>query len=526
MTRRLLLALAVGLSLLPLACGGGSSRGGGFTAAPATTGSTTSGSNVATIESLRLPGAVTAAGITSGDVPVVYAVAHPQGAPVDVEVSFSQDGGATWSIATPASGSVATSGLATAPAPGVEYVFTWASARDVPGFAADVRLRVAIAPGGAGLESPSFAVDNQVLATSPALNRWPYLNMPVAGEMVLAWRTETDSDSVIEWGPTPALGRTAGSPQARTQEHWVTLTGLQPATRYWYRVLAAGLPITPRASFATPPAPGADVRFLVVGDSGMGNPEQFAIADLMAREPADFLLHTGDIVYPAGGFPLAVGEYNRRYFEPYRQIVGRIPAFPVVGNHDLYGLLGQPYKDTFAMPSNGGGLFEELYFSFEWGDTKFIALETNTLFQLLSFGPHVTWLENELRTNRRKWLIVYMHTPLYSCGDHGDNAALQRLLEPLFEQNHVDLVLCGHDHDYERTLPIKQYNQDPAYPGLVHVITGGGGAALRAVHPNARTAVSAVAHHYLRIAIQGDWLTGEAVDIGGQVIDSFRVRDQ
>lgn len=520
---------ALGIVALLVACSGGSSGGGGsFTTAPATsgTGSTTSSAaNVATVESVRLP----AGALFAADVPLAFAVAHPAADPTDVEVTWTKDNGATWSVATPGSGSTALAALPTAPAPGLEYVFVWDSAADVPGFEPAVRLRVAI-PGGSSLETALVAIDNQPLSTAVQLNRWPYLQMPVAGEAVVAWRTQTDTDSLIEWGPTPALGQTAGDPQARTEEHWVTLPGLQPATRYYYRVVSGGQPVTARESFTTPPGPNvAAMRFLVVGDSGVGTQDQYAVANQMAREQADFFLHTGDIVYPAGGFPAAISEYNTRFFDPYRPMLGRLFAFPVVGNHDLYGLFGQPYKQTFAMPSNGGGLlaiFDELYFSFEWGDAKFIALETNSLWKLFPNGPHVTWLQNELQNNRRKWLIVYFHTPLYSCGQHGDDGTLISRLEPLFEQHRVDLVLAGHDHNYERTVPIKQFNSAANYPGLVHVVTGGGGASLRPVNPNARTAVAASAHHYMRVSIQGDWLTGEAVDPSGQVIDSFQVRDQ
>ena len=203
----------------------------------------------------------------------------------------------------------------------------------------------------------------------------------------------------------------------------------------------------------------------------------------------------------------------------------RVTAFPVVGNHDLYGLFGQPFRQTFDVPRNHSGLFEELYYAFDWGDCRFIALETNGLFQHVGFGPHINWLDRELSNNSRTWKIVYMHAPLYSAGKHGDNSDLISRLEPLFERHRVDLVLAGHDHNYERSLPVKAYSQDPTFPGLVHVVTGGGGAALRPVNPTPRTDVAISAHHYVRIEIQGNTLTGEAVDIGGQVIDTFTVQN-
>ena len=60
----------------------------------------------------------------------------------------------------------------------------------------------------------------------------------------------------------------------------------------------------------------------------------------------------------------------------------------------------------------------------------------------------------------------------------------------------------------------------------MHIVTGGGGADLRAVNPNSRTEVAILAHHFLKIRIDGDWLYGEAVDRQGQVIDAFALQDQ
>lgn len=462
--------------------------------------------------------------LVRGDAGLSFRLVDPAAASAQVEVRFSLDGGATWTPAT----RVGTSGaLASASAPGALHTLTWASAADVPGFEAAARLEVRAVGGGSA--SASLAVDNQPVNPPVPLTRQPYLQSTTATATELLWRTAASTDTTVEYGPTPALGLSAGDPQARTVAHRATLSGLSAGTTYYYRLLAGGQPLTPRLSFQSAPAPAdAELTFLVVGDSGMGNPEQHQIAALMAAEQeAELFLHTGDVVYPIGGLGAAVQEYDARFFRPYQAMLTRIPAFPVVGNHDLYGLFGQPFRDTFVLPPNGGGsLLEELYFSFEWGDAKFVALETNVLYQFTPLGPHITWLRDQLATNTKKWLIVYMHTPPYSAGKHGDNGRLQSLLEPLFERHAVDLVLAGHDHDYERTHPLELYNTDPAYPGLVHVVTGGGGAALRPVTPTARTAVAQSVYHYVKVRAEGDWLHGQAIDINGQVIDTWSVPDR
>lgn len=510
--------LALSLLLVPVVgCGGGGSSGGGGSAAAAATAG--SPAAIADVTSVRLPGA----SVLSGDVPVIFSVADPAGALATVAVTYSVDGGGSWHTATPAANSPGLSDLATGPAPGVEHTFIWATASDIPGLAGAL-VRVARV-GAPGQTSSQAVIDNAPLNASVRLNRRPYLQLTQQTSTIICWRTEADTDSVIEWGPTPLLGQAAGNPGSRAKSHAVEIVGLQPGTSYYYRVSSGGQPVTARGTFTTAPAANvSDFTFLAFGDSGTGSPEQLALGRRMATEQVDFAIHTGDVIYPYGALANPVGEYNERFFRPYEDFLDRLPIFPVIGNHDLIALLGQPFKDVFHLPDNGSSIARELYFSFEWGDAKFIALETTGLF-LVPVGDHATWLQREIQNNTKKWLIVYMHIPLYSCGSHGDSAVLKHVLGPQFENGKVDLVITGHDHNYERTRPIKDFNRDPAYPGLVHIVTGGGGAGLRGVNPNSRTATAVRAHHYVKFRVQGDTIHGEAIDLNGQVIDAFSVQN-
>lgn len=518
------------IASLSSGCGGGGNGGGGgasttapVTSAPAsTTGSgstTTPAPAVAAVTSLRLP----AGPVLAGDVAVAIQLAHPQSTPTDLELEFSADGGATWKPLTTKAPSPSRQGMATSAAPGVDHAFTWATTTDVPTMSA-VLVRATPAGGAAVVEGP-ITVDNLPMSTV-RLNREPYVQLTTQTTSLIVWRTDADTDSVVQWGETPALGQVAGDPGARTKLHEVELRGLRPGTRYYYRVLSAGLPVTPRESFGSAPdANHGDFRFVAFGDSGTGSAEQVTLSRLISAEQADFAIHTGDIIYPFGALGNPVGEYNDKFFKPYAGLCKRMPIFPVIGNHDLIAILGQPYKEAFYLPDNGNNLTKELYFAFEWGDAKFIALETTGLF-LVPLGQHAQWLDQQISQNTKKWLIVYMHVPLYSSGNHGDNRILQAVLGPIFENGKVDLVITGHDHHYERTTPIKDHNRSAAYPGLVHIVTGGGGAGTYGVNPRSKTAFSARAHHYMRFHAHGDDLDGEAVDLQGQVIDRFTIKNQ
>ena len=183
-----------------------------------------------------------------------------------------------------------------------------------------------------------------------------------------------------------------------------------------------------------------------------------------------------------------------------------------------------PFKEAFYLPNDQDPVQGELYYSFVWGDAKFIVLET-TLLHRIPVGKHMDWLKAELATHER-WKVVLSHHPLYSAGSHGDDLLLQAVLEPLLEDNRVDIVLSGHEHDYERIVRQRRHSNDPTYAGPQYIVSGGGGTSLRGITPNGRSAVALSAHHYLRLRFDGAQCLIEAVDPSGAVLDRVVVDDQ
>jgi acid phosphatase type 7 len=234
----------------------------------------------------------------------------------------------------------------------------------------------------------------------------------------------------------------------------------------------------------------------------------------MSEEPCELILHTGDIIYPAG----ELMNYDPNFFVPYGSMLRRAPIFPAIGNHDLI-TLGIPFETIFTLPANNPQ-GTEFYYSFDYGDARFIALDT-TIFGHIPVGSHMTWLQGELSSNTRRWLVVYFHIPLYSSGVHGNDVLLQFNLEAMFENAGVDLVLTGHDHNYERFRPIKKHSQDPSYKGIVHVLTGGGGKDTRSVGSQSTTAYSEECYHYTRFTVRRNQIEGQAVRLDGAIIDDF-----
>ena len=146
--------------------------------------------------------------------------------------------------------------------------------------------------------------------------------------------------------------------------------------------------------------------------------------------------------------------------------------FPTPGNHD-YGATGtaqsdhiMPYYSNFSLPSNGevGGVpsGHKEYYSYNYANIHFVSLdsygtETGNNYRLYdTASPQITWLKADLAANTQKWTILYWHHPPYTMGSHtSDGESELRFIRenvvPILEQYKVDLVLCGHSHNYERS---------------------------------------------------------------------------
>jgi predicted phosphodiesterase len=337
---------------------------------------------------------------------------------------------------------------------------------------------------------------------SVALTRGPYLQSVTTTSAIIVWRTSAPGSSRVDYG----VGDYAHSIDLSdpTTQHVITLTDLITATEVMYRVSTDGVEL---ASGAFRTAAGADraFSFAALGDSGIGSTAQYSVAERMVALDPQFVLHTGDVVYPDG----QANGYDPFFFQPYQALARRAPIFPTLGNHDYHTQSGQPYLDAFYLPHNNPANTER-YYSFDWGNAHFTALDFNT-------GPdtaQLEWLQNDLASTDKMWKLVFYHQAIYSSGPHGYESwvtSARALLAPIFEQYHVDLVINGHDHDYERTKPISD---------VVYIVTGGGGASLYPVNPQPFSAYAESTYHTVFVTVDGCTLSLQAVKPDGAVFDS------
>ena len=267
------------------------------------------------------------------------------------------------------------------------------------------------------------------------------------------------------------------------------------------------------------------ITILAMGDSGNASDDQRAVRDrMMEVEDADVFLHLGDMAYGDGTYP----EFEERVFEIYTALMARIPSWPTPGNHEYKTGFADGYIGVYYLPEQAPRPEDnEYYYSFDYGNVHFISLDSNEFRYVTTIGPDdddmLGWLEQDLAESDADWNIAFMHHPVYSSGSHGNTSWLQAVVVPLLEEGGVDLVLAGHDHHYERTIPI--LGDAPAVDdpmALTYIVAGAGGAGVRDAPGDWWTdVVNDEIHNFLLFEIDGCTGTGTAIDVNGEAVDSF-----
>lgn len=338
------------------------------------------------------------------------------------------------------------------------------------------------------------------------LRRRPYLQQVTATSALVLVRSserELTADVIRADGSMVGSIAAVSDSSASANGTWqdvMRIDGLEPSTLYCYSLRG----LTQPAGFRTAPAPGSGetLRFVVFGDSGDGSAEQYSVRDQMLTVPFDFMLHTGDVAYDDG----SAGELESAFFNVYANLLAEFPIYPIAGNHDHATEDGLPFRQAFMLPENGAPDGTETWYSFDWGDVHFVGLDTEKT------GPsQAAWLDRDLASTDRPWKIVFAHKPPFSSGYHGSDAPFRSYFVPVMNKHGVQLVLNGHDHDYERTKPIA---------GTTYVVTGGGGRSTRPVGASDFTAFSDDVLHFTEVEVGQNDLIVHAIDGTGREFDS------
>lgn len=405
----------------------------------------------------------------------------------------------------------------------------------------------------------------------------------------------TDEDDKDDDAPT-TLPKTGTGPQ-HYYTYTAVLTDLPADETVWYRVKLADRTIRD-GSFLSRKSADQPVRFVAVGDLANGKASQDAVAFQMVRTKPDLALILGDITYKSG----RASEYMSHYWRTYANgdgssptsgtaLMASTPFYVMLGNHDADTSLNI-YPDALAAyyffhaPLNGpgpgrwntpigrdagavaafrkssGASYPALqFYSFDHGPVHFLVLD-NCGYVKLDDPALLRWIENDLATSKARWKVVAAHAPAFHSSPQHYTEQKTRLLAPVFERHGVDLVLAGHVHNYQRSLPLRfkpdtpkpadrlvngTFTIDRAFDGktntrpdgVIYVVSGGGGGSLYK-EPLAKTVdllqrkygdnyapftATHVAdrHSFVDCRVTKDEFVLRAVDIEGKEIESVRL---
>jgi len=317
--------------------------------------------------------------------------------------------------------------------------------------------------------------------------------------------------------------------------HHAAIRELRADTSYMYGALHDGA-VPQFSTFRTAPRGRAPFTFTSFGDQGtptLGR-QYVPAADERLAEPlyvndnlgspaaADttlgverlqplFHLFNGDLCYANLAHDRVRAWWD--FWENNSRSASKRPWMPSPGNHENElgnGPIGyQAYQTYFRVPEAAGQtqLTRGLWYAFTAGSVRVVSIANDDIVYQdggdsyvrgYSSGAQKVWLEAELSTARRDpnvdWIVVCMHQVAISTANHFNGADLGIREEwlPLFDRYGVDLVVCGHEHHYERSHPIRGRESNatltpiPAATakdvidtsrGTVHMVIGGGGTS-------------------------------------------------
>lgn len=257
-----------------------------------------------------------------------------------------------------------------------------------------------------------------------------------------------------------------------------------------------------------PPVDTPTLSFYALGDC-RSHPETLANVLGAVEKDMDghperqtFCLHSGDWTVNGEKEESWDSEWFRHDAQQ-EHFRANMPITGTQGNHDNGPLYRKYLRMNFPSP-------DATYNAFDYGPVRIINLDQCAW--LRAGDKQYNWITNELVTHTNKHLIFCFHAPGYSTGHQANNRTVQNVLQPLFERYGIQLVICGHNHNYTRAVT----------GGVNHVTTGGAGAPIFPGNSNAPGVVTTEpVNNFLRVDINGSTGTVTAFRTNLSVIESF-----
>jgi len=280
----------------------------------------------------------------------------------------------------------------------------------------------------------------------------------------LSWTASTDNVGVTGYNVLRA-----GTLDGTSTGTSYTSSNLSCGTGYSFTVQAkdaagnvSGQSSALTATTAACSTGGSDPTIVAAGDICGSATDCTPTANLIGQLNPTRVLTLGDNAYDAG----TLNEYQTEYDPNWGKYNAKVSPAP--GNHEYDTSGGSGYFAYF------GAIVPAAYYSYDVGTWHLISL--NGELPADSGSAQETWLRNDLAAHPNRCVLAYWHEPRFSSGTtHGSEPYFQTLWQDLYNA-HADVVLNGHEHNYERFA--KQSPTGVADPnGIREIISGTGGAS-------------------------------------------------
>ena len=315
----------------------------------------------------------------------------------------------------------------------------------------------------------SFLLNGFLLSVNLVVQ--PYLQNATSNSMHILWETDSDSQSIIEWGLSPFLTEaTIGSSflnYGSSKIHTVELVNLVPYTQYYYRVVVGNYEsYSDIYNFVTPPEGLSETSFRIVAMSDMqkdsSNPNKFneiihdGVINYFSEQYSDdialelaMILTTGDLVDDGNSYY----QWQNDFFEPGSNLFSHVPIYPVFGNHEQNS---DYFIKYFHLPNNGTPGYEEHWYYTDYSNLRVIGLDSNSGYQV---NTQLNWLESVLQdacfNDNIDFVFAHLHHPykseLWTPGESNYTGDVIERMENFSDEcGKPSIHFFGHTHGYSR----------------------------------------------------------------------------
>ena len=273
--------------------------------------------------------------------------------------------------------------------------------------------------------------------------------------------------------------------------------------------VACGNSITGPPPPPPPPPPPAGNHILVgAGDIGVCGSAATEQTAAMLDRIEGTVFTAGDNAYFTG----SASDFQNCYDPTWGRHKQR--TRPTPGNHEYESAGAAPYFAYFGPNAGPPGLG---YYSFEAGPWHVVSL--NSMASASLGSPQYQWLQSDLQTRNARCVAAIWHHPLFSSNQNGPSLHMRDVWQ-LLQEARAEIVINGHEHAYERFVPLDASGR-PTPEGIREFVVGTGGAELYAfprVAPGSEVRIAA--HGLLKLSLTSDAYGWEFVGTNGNIRDS------